>query len=79
MRRDATLDCVLTNKEGLASGNVKLKDNLICNDCESVEFKKHTESLLLWTSELTLQSSKIFLVEYYGIKPWREQGSKKDG
>ncbi|PKU30860.1 dtw domain-containing protein 2 [Limosa lapponica baueri] len=38
MRRGATLDLVLTNKEGLV-GNVKLKGSLGCSDHEMVEFK----------------------------------------
>ncbi|GAB0186650.1 hypothetical protein GRJ2_001130300 [Grus japonensis] len=38
MRRDAMLDLVLTNKEGLV-GDVKLKGSLGCSDHEMVEFK----------------------------------------
>ena len=38
MRRGATLDLVLTNKQGLM-GNVKLKGSLGCSDHEMVEFK----------------------------------------
>ncbi|GAB0209929.1 mitochondrial enolase superfamily member 1 [Grus japonensis] len=37
-RRDAMLDLVLTNKEGLV-GNVKLKGSFGCSDHEMVEFK----------------------------------------
>ncbi|GAB0203869.1 mitochondrial enolase superfamily member 1 [Grus japonensis] len=37
-RRGATLDLILTNKEGLA-GDVKLKGNLGCSDHEMVEFR----------------------------------------
>ncbi|GAB0186589.1 hypothetical protein GRJ2_001124200 [Grus japonensis] len=39
-RRGATLDLVLTNKEGLV-GNMKLKGSLGCSDHEMVEFKIH--------------------------------------
>ena len=38
VRRGATLDVVLTNKEGLM-GNAKLKGSLGCSDHEMVEFK----------------------------------------
>jgi len=37
-RRGATLDLVLTNKEGLV-GNVKLKSSLGCSNHEMLEFK----------------------------------------
>ncbi|GAB0208424.1 mitochondrial enolase superfamily member 1 [Grus japonensis] len=37
-RRDAMLDLILTNKEGLV-GDVKLKGSLGCNDHEMVEFR----------------------------------------
>ena len=37
-RRDAMMDLVLTNKEGLV-GNAKLKGSLGCSDLEMVEFK----------------------------------------
>ncbi|GAB0206692.1 hypothetical protein GRJ2_003134800 [Grus japonensis] len=57
MRRDAMLDLVLTNKEGLV-GDVKLKGSLGCRDHEMVEFKiLRAASSLPWTSgEQTLAS-----------------------
>lgn len=42
MRRGATLDLVLSKKEGLV-GNVDLKGNLGCSDREMVEFQDSKE------------------------------------
>ncbi|GAB0187715.1 nucleoside diphosphate kinase 6 [Grus japonensis] len=89
MRRGAMLDLGLTNKEGLV-GNVKLKGSLGCNDHEMVQFQikdldqgqqgGHTASSLPWTSgKQTLASSGIYLVEYHGTKPRREEGPKTAG
>lgn len=79
------LDPILTNKEGLV-GNVKPKSSPGCSDHLPVEFKiiraeqgGHTASSLpLSSGEQMLVSSGICLVDYGGMIPWREEGSKKD-
>lgn len=39
-----------------------------------------SESLLPWMSgEQALASSGIYLIEYHGIRPWREEGPNKVG
>jgi len=65
-------------------GNVKLKGSLGCSAHEMVEFKivraarrVHGKLATLDFRRADLASSGICLVEYPGIKAWREEGPKK--
>lgn len=76
MRRDAVLDLILTNKEGLA-GNVKVKGSLDFSDHEMVKILASSQPWSL--GEQTLAFSKICLVEYCRKKPWMEERPKEAG
>ena len=79
------LDLVLTNKKGLVGmgGSRAALAVVIMKWWSSTSLGQREgciASSLLWTSgEQTLASSGTCLVEYHGIKPWREEGPKKVG
>jgi len=82
--RGSMLDLVLTNKEELV-GNVKLKGSLAAvtmkwwSSLSLGQCRCAASSLLRTSGEQTLACSGICLVEYHGIKAWREEGLKKAG
>lgn len=83
-RRGAVLDFALTNKEGLV--NMKLKSSLGCSGHEVADFKvlgavrSVGRRSLPWTKRgQTSASSRIFLAECHGIRPWREEWPKRAG
>jgi len=70
--RDALLDPVLTNKEGLV-GDVKVMGTLGCSDHEMAKFRnlhggsRAISRIKTWTSgKLTLASSGTYLEESHG-------------
>ncbi|GAB0186577.1 hypothetical protein GRJ2_001123000 [Grus japonensis] len=81
MRRGATLDLVLTNKEGLV-GNVKLQGSLGCSDHETVEFKIHKAvrraHSKLTTVDFRRADSGLFR-DLFGRVPWDKALGGKRG
>ncbi|GAB0202510.1 hypothetical protein GRJ2_002716600 [Grus japonensis] len=85
MRRGATLDLVLTNKEGLV-GDVKLKGSLGCSDHEMVEFRileavrsAHSKLIALDFRGADFGLFRNLPGRYHGTKPWSEEGPKTAG
>ncbi|KAJ7420262.1 hypothetical protein BTVI_22172 [Pitangus sulphuratus] len=84
-RRGATLDFVLSNKEGLVE-NVKLKVSLGCSDHEMVEFEilMAVRRMCSKLTSLYFRGADFGLFEdllgkVYGRKPRRQGGPKKIG
>ncbi|RMC15120.1 hypothetical protein DUI87_07301 [Hirundo rustica rustica] len=74
------LDLVPTNQEVLME-NVKLKGSLGCSD-HGMEDPKTLSAVRrvhsnLTSGEKTVASSESYLLEYHGIKPWKEEGPRK--
>lgn len=66
--------------------NVKLKGKLVCSDHEITEYDTLRAMRMVYRKLSTWEFGKAnfgllitCLVEYCGIKPWREEGTKKAG
>jgi len=82
MKEDALHDLILTNKQELVR-NVTDRESCGCCNQQMVEFRIPREGSKAKSRTITLQNrltcSDIFLEDYHGIRPWREEQCRRPG